>query len=301
MPRCAFLTLSDPTGYVIDDDLARAPLAALGWHVEAVPWSAPDAVWTRFDVVVIRSPWDYHDHAGAFLGVLAQIERAGVPLFNSLDLVRWNLRKTYLRELAARGVPIVPTVWRERLAPGDVAALRAEVGADEIVVKPILSANADGAFWLGREAGPEQAAPEQAAACEAYFADRALMAQPFVRSVVEEGEFSLFYFNGQHSHTILKTPKPKDFRVQEEHGGLIQAVHAEPALLAAGAAAMQAIGDPPLYARADFVRTPDGAFWLMELELIEPALYFRMHADAPSRFAAALDARMRKTNRSMKV
>ena len=301
MPRCAFLTLSDPTGYVIDDDLARAPLAALGWHVEAVPWSAPDAVWTDFDVVVIRSPWDYQDHADAFLDVLAQIEWAGVPLFNSLDLVRWNLRKTYLRELAARGVPIVPTVWREHLAPGDVAALRAEIGADEIVVKPVVSANADGAFWLAREDGSEQAAPEQAAACEAYFADRALMAQPFVRSVVEEGEFSLFYFDGAHSHTILKTPKPDDFRVQEEHGGLIQAVHAEPALLAAAAAAMQAIGASPLYARADFVRAPDGAFWLMELELIEPALYFRMHADAPGHFAAALDARMRKTDRRMKV
>ena len=286
--RCAFLTLSDPADYVIDDDLARRPLAALGWHVEAVPWDREGVRWAGFDAVVIRSPWDYQDRPDAFLAVLEEIERSGAPLFNGLDLVRWNLRKTYLRELEAKGVPIVPTVWRDRLRPGDLAAVHAEVGTDEVVVKPVVSANADGAFWLGR-AGEEGLA----ARCEATFADRALMAQPFVPAVVEEGEFSLFYFDGAHSHTILKTPKPRDFRVQEEHGGLIQAVHAEPALLAAGAAAMRAIGEAPLYARADLVRSPAGPFWLMELELIEPALYFRMHADAPGRFAAALDARAR--------
>ena len=108
-----------------------------------------------------------------------------------------------------------------------------------------------------------------------------------------EGEFSLFYFNGVLSHTILKLPKPADFRVQEEHGGIIRAVETDDALREAGDAALRAIGAVPLYARADFVRANDGSsYWLMELELIEPSLYLRMDKGAPERFARALHDRV---------
>ncbi len=285
MWHCAFLTLDDPTGFVIDDHLAYGPLQDLGWHVEDVPWRRA-ASWDAYDAVVIRSTWDYQRHPDAFLAALADIERAGTPLFNGLDLVRWNLRKTYLRDLAARGIPVVPTVWRDRLLPGELPGLLEEVGADEVVVKPVVGANADGAFRLDR-----RAARERAAEVESYYADRALMAQPFVPAVTGEGEFSVFYFNGGHSHTIRKTPKAADFRVQEEHGGIIRAVSAAADLRAAGDAALGAIGEAPLYARADFVRAGDGGFWLMELELIEPALYLRTDAGAPERFARALHER----------
>ena len=289
--RCAFLTLDDPTDFVIDDALAVVPLARLGWHVAHVPWRA-DADWGAFEAVVIRSPWDYQAAPDAFLATLDRIA-AATRLLNGVRTVRWNLRKTYLRELAAAGVPIVPTVWRERLAPGDLPALFDAVGADEIVVKPVVGANASGAFRLPR-ADLQDAA--RVAAVEAAYADVALMAQPFVPAVVAEGEFSVFAFGGTVSHAVLKTPKPRDFRVQEEHGGLITAVTPEPALLAAAQAAFDAseaaTGEAPLYARADLVRAPDGIFWTMEVELIEPALYFRMDTAAPAAFAAAFDARM---------
>ncbi len=115
------------------------------------------------------------------------------------------------------------------------------------------------------------------------------MAQPFLPAVTSEGEFSLFYFGGEHSHTILKTPMAGDFRVQEEHGGFIRAVETEPALRDAADAALRAIGEMSLYARADFVRKNDGSgFWLMELELIEPSLYFRTDSEAAARFARCL-------------
>ena len=291
MPRCAFLTLSDPDGYVIDDEHAYEPLRSLGWHVDAVPWDKP-AAWRDYDLVVIRSPWDYQRDPEAFLAVLAEIERLGVPLQNSLQTVRWNLRKTYLRDLAERGVPIVPTVFRDRLDAGDLERLFDEVAGDdpargEIVLKPLVGANADGAFRLDR-----RAAEERAAEVEIYYARRPLLAQPFVPAVLDEGEYSLFYFDGQHSHTILKTPETGDFRVQEEHGATIRAVAAEEALLDAGRAAREALSESPLYLRADFVRSSEGdPFWLMELELIEPSLYLRMDAEAPARFARALDAR----------
>jgi glutathione synthase/RimK-type ligase-like ATP-grasp enzyme len=288
MHRCAFLTLDDPADYVIDDELVDAPLHALGWTVEAVPWRTPGAAWHRFDAIVIRSPWDYQDDPDAFLDVLEQIERSGAPLFNPLDLVRWNLRKTYLRDLAARGIPVVPTIWRDRLSAGDLVSLFAEIGTDEAVVKPVVSANADGAFRLTR-----QSAAHRALEIEAYYADRPLMAQPFVQAVTDEGEFSLFYFNGEYSHAVLKTPKADDFRVQEEHGGLIQPIDPGHVLRMLGEDVLDALGSRPLYARVDFVRqNRREAFWLMELELIEPALYFRMDPDAPARFARALDDRV---------
>jgi glutathione synthase/RimK-type ligase-like ATP-grasp enzyme len=288
MRRCAFLTLEDPTGYVIDDELAYPALAAFGWRVDTIPWRQSEVEWRRYDAVVIRSTWDYISHPDEFLEVLAEIERSGAPLFNPLHLVRWNLRKTYLRELARRGVAVVPTIWRERLNPGELPHLIAEVGTAEVAIKPVIGANARGAFRLDA-----QSARSRAGELSAYYADRALMAQPFLSAVTTEGEFSLFYFNGQHSHTVLKTPKPADFRVQEEHGGLIRAVETEPALRHAGDVALRALGEAPLYARADFVRAEDArSFLLMELELIEPSLYFRTDSEAPARFARALHERV---------
>lgn len=288
MRRCAFLTLDDPGGYVIDDELAYESLRELGWSVEAIPWRRTGISWGRFDAVVIRSPWDYQDDPDAFLEVLTEIEGSGTPLLNGLDLVRWNLHKTYLREFASAGISIVPTVWRDRLASGELAGVFAEVGAEEAVVKPVLSANADGAFRLDR-----RTVTEWDSEIESYYADRPLMVQPFVRAVTDEGEFSLFYFNGEYSHAILKTPRTGDFRVQEEHGGLIRAVDPGETLRAMGEDVLGVIAEQPLYARTDFVRADSGAaFWLMELELIEPALYFRMDSGAPGRFARALDERV---------
>jgi glutathione synthase/RimK-type ligase-like ATP-grasp enzyme len=282
MRRVAFLTLHDPAGFVIDDDLAHAPLAKRGVAVDNVPWDRPDVDWTAYDLVVLRSTWDYQHHAEKFFETLAAIERGGTPLWNGTDIVRWNMPKTYLRELEEHGVPVVPTLWRERLGPGELLPLFDAAGNSEVVIKPVVSGNAQGAYRLDRET-----AAAHAEEIEAYFANRPLMMQPFERNIVEEGEFSMIYFNGQLSHSILKVPKSGDFRVQEEHGGDIRAIRAEPSLTAAGNAAMRAVGSVLLYGRVDLVR--NGAeFRVMELELIEPALYLRMDPGAPDRFADAI-------------
>jgi glutathione synthase/RimK-type ligase-like ATP-grasp enzyme len=220
---------------------------------------------------------------------LAEIEQSGAPLFNDLQTVRWNLDKTYLRSLAERGVPIVPTAWRERLRRGELAALFDEAVSEEIVVKPVVGAGAIGAFRLERRA----LTPQRAAEVETYYAERTLMAQPFLTAITSEGEYSLFYFNGQFSHAIQKVPQPGDFRVQEEHGSQILAAAPDARLRTAADRAVAAIGDPPLYARADLVRANDSNdFWLIELELVEPSLYLRMNDESPQRFAKALDRRV---------
>ena len=282
MPRVAFLTLEDRSAYVIDDDLAIAELRARGWRVEEVPWRRRDVRWHDWDGVVIRTPWDYQKDPVAFLDTLAAIAATGVPVANPVDVVRWNLRKTYLRDLERRGVPIVPTRWGTGLDARAVAALGEAFGG-EFIVKPVVSANADDTFRLPRV--PDAAT---VATLVRTFADRDWLAQPFVPAVLTEGEFSVFHFGGRYSHAILKTPAAGDFRVQEEHGGIITAVVPEPALLRAAERVLATLDDTLLQARTDLVRMPDGEFALMELELIEPSLYFRMHPRAPANFADAL-------------
>jgi hypothetical protein len=285
MPLCAFLTMENMDGFVSDDELAYAPMRALGWEVEAVPWNRDGVDWGRFHAVIIRSTWDYQHAATAFVEVLGRIGRSGARLENALSLVRWNMNKTYLADLERRGVTIVPTIWSADLGPVDEHKIHSKFGTDEVVLKPVVGANADHTYRLRRGS----AAWFEAAA---VFAHRDYLAQPFVESVVEEGEYSLFYFGGELSHAVLKTPKQGDFRVQEEHGGIIRPVKVIGGLERAGNCVMAAIGETPLYARADLVQLPKGGLGLMELELVEPSLYLRMDAGAPERFARALDMRM---------
>ena len=294
MPRIAFLSMDSLDGFVFDDDLAVGPLHELGWEVETVSWRTEED-WSRFEAVIIRTPWDYQDAPDEFMELLGDIERSGTRLENPLSVVRWNLSKTYLREMESLGVPIVPTRWGDAGMAGDIPRHVQAFDADslprscgEFIVKPVISANADYTFRLTKDALSERL--EELAE---VFDKRAYLVQPFLQNVIDEGEFSLFYFNGEYSHTILKKPQTGDFRVQEEHGGIIQAVEAEPELLEAG---RRTIANLPnlLYARADFVRS-HSAFLLMELELIEPALYFRMDSLSAERFARAFDERMRQT------
>ena len=117
------------------------------------------------------------------------------------------------------------------------------------------------------------------------------MVQPFMENICLEGEYSCFYFDGKYSHSILKTPKAQDFRVQEEHGGRLTSIKAEAKLLEQADIALKAINELPLYARVDFVRYRQG-FALMEAELIEPSLYFNMDEESAARFAGAFVERM---------
>jgi len=284
MPTCAFLTTDGLEGFVTDDELVLGPLRERGVEVALVPWRSR-AEWSRFDVVVIRTTWDYQAAPDEFLEALGAIEGSGVRLANDLDLVRWNLSKTYLRDLCSRGATVVPTHFGAGLRADELRRKFDELGASELVVKPVVGANAGDAYRLTRE-GLEARAAE----LEVVFRDRGFLAQPFIPSVVDEGEFSLVFFGGRYSHTILKTPKPGDFRVQEEHGSTVRPVEADGELLAAARRCLAALDRTPLQARVDLVRLADGGFALMELELIEPALYFRMDAAAPARFVAAFEA-----------
>lgn len=289
MRKCAILSMDSLADFEAYDDLIDQPMLTLGWQTEVVSWRNSAVNWSDYEVVVIRSPWDYQDDMESFVEVLTNIEQSSARLENSLNVVQWNINKIYLTHLEADGVTIVPTLWPDAFNADNLAGYFTHFSTEQIVLKPRVSANADNTFWLTQDNYQSKIAELSAA-----FASRELMVQPFMADICQEGEFSLFYFNGEFSHAILKTPAKGDFRVQEEHGGGLLSVTPEPALAAAANKTMQAIsklhGDL-LYARIDFVRHQD-TFALMEAELIEPSLYFNMDAASPQRFADALVARM---------
>jgi glutathione synthase/RimK-type ligase-like ATP-grasp enzyme len=284
MKRCAFLTLDERGDYVIDDELAIEPLAALGWDVSTVSWRQRNIPWSEFDAVVIRSTWDYWHDVPGFLDTLAAIERQA-RLANSLELVRWNLRKTYLRALEEQAVRTVPTEWMEQgLLSTELGRCADRLGTPQMVIKPIVGANGEDAFRI--DATADGSGYRE---LEETFRGRGCMVQPFRARVLEEGEYSLFYFAGEFSHAILKTPQAGEFRSQEERGARITSIVPEARLAAAAQRAVEALPARTLYARVDLVRNDADAFEVMELELIEPSLYLRTHADAPTRFARAID------------
>lgn len=295
MNNCAILTMENLSDFECYDSLLDKPLAQRGWQTQLVSWRERSVDWQQFDAVIIRSPWDYQDDASAFISVLEEIERSGAVLQNSLATVRWNIDKIYLKSLAEQQVNIVPTLWGSNFSAKDIISFFDYFSCQQIVIKPRISANADNTFWLKKETFETCLSQ-----LEDIFSQSEFMVQPFMSSVIEEGEFSLFYFSGKYSHAILKTPKTDDFRVQEEHGGQLELITPEKALLAQAESTLAAInhltGEIPLYARIDFVRDNNAkaAFALMEAELIEPSLYFNMDDNSADNFANAFVKQMKE-------
>ncbi len=284
-----FLTMENREGFFVLDHLAIEPLARLNWRVVEIPWSRAGVCWDDYAAVVIRSPWDYQQHCDRFLQVLADIDRSRAVLLNGLDVVRWNITKTYLRELEERGVPTVPTLWFDSLTERELVRAFDQLSVDELVIKPVIGANADDTYRVVRGGLAElrqQVLPR--------YHQRTALVQPFLSSIIEAGECSLFYFGGRYSHAVLKVPAAGDFRVQEEHGGIISAVEPTEECRTAAERAMEAVPFPTLYARVDLAQLPNGQWALMELELIEPSLYFPYDEQSPERFARTLDEMLRE-------
>lgn len=282
MTSVAFLTLSNPSGYCIYDQLAVPAFGELGFSVAEIPWDSPNHDWSQYSAVILRSTWDYTERLSDFMEALHGID-AQSTLLNPLSIVRWNQNKAYLGELASAGVPSIPTRFGSALTTAKLKDAFDAFAADEVVVKPTVSANARGTFRLRSTDDWENALR--------FHKEGDYLLQPFVSGVVDQGETSLFYFGGRYSHAVTKTPKPGDFRVQEEHGGRLQLSAYDEAADAIAQQALAAVPSsaPLLYARVDLV--PLGGSWaLIELELIEPSLYFNLAPDASMRFAEALRA-----------
>ena len=251
-----------------------AALAERGADARVEPWDTDDDLvgWTAADLVAVRTTWDYTGRRDEFLAWAARVASATV-LQNPLAVLEWNSHKRYLTELAAAGVPVVPT----RLVPAGTEP--DPLGPARVVVKPAVSAGGRGAH---RGLGPEL---DETLAGLVALGDA--LVQPAVESIETEGEVSLIRLGDRWSHAVRKFPPAGGFLVHERHGGRLQDHEPTPRELEVADAALACSPAPVHAARVDLVRL-DGEPVVMELELIEPELFLRRCPDAAGRLAEAL-------------
>ena len=278
MARIALLTPAAHNEYVRvwGPAFDRLTAALSGAGLEVVPMEWPRAAEARVDAVLPLLAWGYHQDAADWLAMLDVLETKGVRTLNPAPVLRWNTTKTYLADLEAAGVPVVPTIFADHADDAVVARARAELGADTLVVKPQVSGGSHETVKL--EPGEALVGGPSGAA----------MIQPFLPSVSGEGEISLLHFDGAFSHAIGKVARAGDFRVQPQFGSTIGPIIPPPSALDIAQAVLAATPGRLTYARVDLIRHPDGTLRVMELEAIEPDLFLEHAPEAGAVFAAAV-------------
>ncbi|MBI5850513.1 MAG: hypothetical protein HZB39_05665 [Planctomycetes bacterium] len=289
--RFALPTHQDLPDWEVDDAPLHAALATRGAVVERPVWDEPGVDWSGFDAVLIRTTWNYQEKRAEFVAWAERVERA-TRLFNQAAVVRWNTEKSYLFDLARRGVRVTPTIWLERGRIADIAELCATHRIERGFLKPLIGATsretlrfcADAAGLARAQAHLARLLPREG-----------MMLQPYRESVETEGELSLVVIDGEATHGVRKIPVPGDYRVQDDFDASDVPHEFTPdelaALLEVVVAAERELAMPRgslLYARVDVLRAPDGGLDLNELELVEPSLFFRHGAAAAERLADSL-------------
>jgi len=250
------------------------------WTV--IDWAAPLDHFTGLDLVMLGTAWNYQDREHEFLSRLEALETAGVIVCNPCEIVRWNMRKTYLQDLASKGASTIPTLWLDRPNANDVECAFATYNSDTIVAKRQVGAGAEGQFIFHRDQVPD-----------GWQMDRPAMLQPFLPAIQKEGEYSLIFIDGEFSHALIKRAAQGDYRIQSLYGGTEQAITPSDDDLAAAAAIIALLPfAAPLYARIDMVRGPENSLLLMEAEMIEPYLYPNQGPHLGSRLAKAIERRL---------
>jgi glutathione synthase/RimK-type ligase-like ATP-grasp enzyme len=279
--RVALVTCAELPDLDPDDRLLLAPLAARGISTEPAVWDDPAVDWSAYDLVVLRSTWNYPRRRDEFVAWAGGVPR----LANPADVVQWNTDKRYLSALAAAGLPVVPTHWIDR---GDAWAMP---DTGEWVIKPAVGA---GSLDTGRYAASDEAHRPLAAAHVARLqaAGRLVMVQPYLPAVDSAGETSLLFLGGTYSHAIRKGPM-----LQGPYEGVAGLYKEETITARTPSPAERAVADAVLaavpftdllYARVDLIPGPDGQPLLVELELAEPSLFLGTADGAADRFAAAI-------------
>ena len=248
-------------------------MQALPWNAELDARSGPVDLG---DVVVLRSNWDYHEHLRHFEGWIRGVDASDGLLVNALPLVEWNLRKSYLVDLAVRGAPVPHTTL---VAESDDVDVPSWVRADQpVVIKPQVGASG---------AGVELVEPDAVAdALRTMQTPGGLVIQDFVADI-GDGEWALVFFGGDYSHAFQRVPAAGEFRINKKFGGTVRPGEPDQALKDLARDVLMLLPAAPAYARVDLMVTAQGPV-LMEVEVNEPSLRLDLHPDAPKRFADAV-------------
>jgi hypothetical protein len=253
-------------GTQVDEDaLLLDFLMQRGLDVSLQIWDDPCVNWQDYDLVVLKSTWDYHNKYGAFLLWLEQLQTWDIKVCNPTNIIKWNSHKRYLCEVQQKGLKVVPSAY-----PIDIVHIMdcyLKFETDEIVIKPCISAGAQDTIRIHKDVFEQHREK-----IENLLKTTDMIIQPYIREI-EQGEWSFLFFGGKFSHSVLKTPKPNDFRVQHYHGGQISSRKVSEQLVRDQITPyVTNFATNCLFARVDGVFI-DEIFHLMELELIEPYLF----------------------------
>lgn len=260
-------------------DALSAAANELGYAFDLAFWDEEDLPARGYAGALIRSCWDYHARPAEFIARIEAHERAGLPVFNTPETIRWNSRKTYLKEL---GAAAIETLWLDAVDEASVARAFDSLGADEIVVKPQVGAGSIRTIRLKRNAW--------SAADLAAGPTDAAMAQAFLKSIESAGEWSLFWFGGRYSHAIHKAPKAGDWLANVPGQTKFTAQAAPRSAQETAESALALSPQDLLYVRVDLVLGDDGAWLVIEIEAIEPHLFLDLAPEGAGRLAGAVSS-----------
>ena len=246
-------------------------------------WREPVEAFEGMTLALLGTAWDYQDHAEEFLAKLEALEAAGVTVCNPPEVVRWNADKRYLRDLEHRGATIVPTLWLEDAGCADIEAAMEEFGSDDVVIKRQVGAGGIGQHRFTCETLPEHS----------WRMGRPAMVQPFLPSILAEGEYTFVFIAGAFSHGVRKRVGGNEYRIQSLFGGYEEAWSPLPGDLETAESVVAALPfSGLLYCRIDMIRLPSGELAVMEAEAIEPYLYPEQGPQLGERLARAVAERL---------
>lgn len=267
---------------LLEDQLVLDALKNQGLNATKKSWSDPKFDWKQTKYVLFRTTWDYAERFTEFSDWLIKVSTK-TKLINPYTLLVWNLDKHYLKDLKQAGVNVVETYFMEFGDTRSLSQIHEKLGWTKTVLKPVVSASAKDTFKLDST---------NISLHENRFKEliqsESMMLQPFQESVVERGELSLMVIGGEYTHAVLKVAKPGDFRVQDDFGGTVHEYQPTQEEIALALAAVKACDPEPLYARVDIVNDNEGKPAIIELELVEPELWFRRNEEAAERLAEKL-------------
>lgn len=272
------VTATDQKEINEDDSMLLTALSDEHLTAEMVAWDDKSVAWDQYRLLVIRSTWNYYTQRDKFLH-WAQLAARKSSLWNRYPTIRWNTDKSYLRDLEAQGVPIVPTKWMVKGTKLDLGKVLEEPGWSKIVAKPTVSANAWHTFVV--EKGNQGAGQKM---LDEYLRSEDMMIQPYMESVETVGEHSVIYIRGRFSHVVRKEPVllNRDLRLEATPS------KANPEQLALAKASLAACPEPTLYARIDMIEDPSHKWRVGEVEITEPSLFLAHHPPAAQALAAGI-------------
>jgi glutathione synthase/RimK-type ligase-like ATP-grasp enzyme len=258
--------------------------------MEPIPvvWDDEETDWEAFDACILRSVSDYYLKHDTFLKWVNRVGHS-MPFWNPPALIAWNSDKVHLRSLAKRGIPTIPTMWLERGEEVWLADLLDINDWKDAVVKPTVGVGAKELHRVGGSPDADQRT------LDSLLDRHGVMVQPFLSTIEEQGETSLVFIDSKFTHAIRKLPKLGDFRVQGNWGGTSAPRKASPDELDVAHRVLDCIDGEPLFARVDLVTGQSGNPCLIELELVEPILFFSENPPAAQQLAKAIRRRLRRS------